>query len=148
MSRLFDPVAFFNNDLEENATVRIPNPEAQGLIGQVTKLAKVGGKSDKGDWHKLNCTIEFTDREYLAKVEGQPEKVTMTLGIMLEMNGEQIATGPNKNVRLGKFREACGVNGKPLAALIGQMARFDIKQKPHHEDPEVTVDEIVAFQPA
>lgn len=148
MSRLFDPIAFLNDDLEENATSRLPNPEGE-VIGQITKLNKVGGKSKDGnEWHKLNASVEITDPEYLAQVTGSPEKVVMTLGIMLEMNGNQIATGPNKNVRLGKLREACGVNGKPLAALMGQMVKVTIKQKPHHEDPEITTDEIVAFAPA
>lgn len=145
-TRLFDPVAFLNADLEANATKRDPLPEGT-VLGQVTKLAKKGGEGKDGNpWNRLDVSLEITDPNYLANAVGQPEKTVTTLGIMLDMNGDQIATGPNKNVRLGKFRDACGVNGKPLAALIGQMVEITIVQKPHHEDPEVTVDEIAAFR--
>lgn len=145
MARLFDPVAFLNADLDANATKRDPNPEGT-VLAQVTKLGKKAGTGKDGnEWNRLDVSLEVTDPEYLANVVGQPQKVVMTLGIMLDMNGDQIATGPNKNVRLGKFREACGVNGKPLAALVGQMVQITVIQKPHHENPEDTVDEISAF---
>ena len=149
MSRLFDPVAFLNEELAENATVRDPLPEGT-VLAQVTSLKKVDGKTKDGTgtWDKLNVSLEITDRDYLANAVGQPDKAVTTLGIMLEMNGQQIATGPNKNVRLGKFRAACGVNGKPLAALIGQMVAITIVHKPNPNDPESVLDDISAFAPA
>lgn len=142
---LFDPVAFLNEALEENATKTLPLPEGEPLA-QVTKLDFASGEKDGREWHRLDIRLEITDRDYLGDYPA--EKVSRTLGLMLEMNGNQVATGPNKNVRLGKFREACGVNGKPLGALIGQMVRVAIKQKPGFKDPTETVDDIVSFSAA
>lgn len=142
---LFDPVNLLNEDLAENATKTVPLPEGEPLA-QVTKLDFANGEKDGREWTRLDVRLEIIDQDYLA---GYPsEKVSRTLGIMLEMNGNQIATGDNKNVRLGKFREACGVNGKPLGALIGQMVRLAIKQKPGYKDPSETVDDIVSFSKA
>jgi len=149
MSRLFDPVSAQNlldGALEENATRRDPLPIGEA-IAQITEMKFVGGTSAKTgkDWNRLDCKLEITDPEYLSSVPNSPEKVYTNLGIMLDMNGGQIATGPNVNVRLGRLRSAAGVNGKPLSALNGQFIRITIGQKPHPTEPDVVLDEVTGY---
>jgi hypothetical protein len=151
MSRLFDPVSLMNANLEENATRRDPLPQGE-VLAQITKLDFKNGTISKGDragqqWDRLDCTLEITDQEYLAQYgDGTQPKATTNLGIMLEMTDVgAIATGPNKNVRLGRLREAAGVNGKPLGMLQGQFVRIKIDHKPHPTEDGVVLDEITGY---
>lgn len=154
MSRLFDPVTLLNEDLEENATKRDPLPIGE-VLAQVTKLKMSSGKIKDGerrgeDWNRLDISLEITDREYLQDYsDGTADKATTILGIMVELTPEgKIATGANKNVRLGRFREACGANGKPLSALQGQFVRLSIGRKPNPNDPSEELDEITGYTKA
>ena len=149
MSKLFDPVEAQNlmdMALEENATRRDPLPQGE-TTAQIMELKFSGGISQKtgNPWNRMDCTLEISDPEYLSQIPGSPEKATSTLGIMLDMNNGQIATGPNKNIRLGRLRAAAGVNGKPLSALQGQFIRITIGHKPHPTEPDVVLDEVTGY---
>lgn len=149
MSKLFDPVEAQNlmeMALEENATRRDPLPQGE-TTAQIMELKFSGGVSQKtgNPWNRMDCTLEISDPEYLAQIPGSPEKATTTLGIMLDMNNGQIATGPNKNIRLGRLRAAAGVNGKPLSALQGQFVRITIGHKPHPTEEGVVLDEVTGY---
>ena len=150
MSKLFDADALMNENLEANATKRDPLPVGE-TVAQIMELKMdegVSGPKSKNPgtpWARINCKLEITDPEYLSQIPGSPDKATTFLGIMLDMSDGRLATGPNKNIRLGKLRDAAGVNGKPLNMLIGQFIRIAIGHKPHHEDPEQVVDEVVSY---
>lgn len=149
MSKLFDPVEAQNlmeMALEENATRRDPLPQGE-TTAQIMELKFSGGVSQKtgNPWNRMDCTLEISDPEYLSQIPGSPEKATTTLGIMLDMNNGQIATGPNKNIRLGRLRAAAGVNGKPLSALQGQFIRITIGHKPHPTEEGVVLDEVTGY---
>lgn len=152
MSRLFDPVEAQNlmdATLEANATRRDPLPQGE-VVAQITEIKFSGGISQKtgSAWNRMDCTLEITDPEYLSQIPDSPASAKTTLGIMLDMNNGQIATGPNKNIRLGRLREAAGVNGKPLSALQGSFIRVNIGHKPHPTEPDVVLDEITAYTKA
>jgi len=149
MAKLFDPVQLLSQNFEANATRRDPLPIGE-TPAQIMELSFNSGTSNKPgkapvEWSRLDCKLEITDPEYLKGVPGQPDKAITTLGIMLDMNGPDIATGPNKNIRLGRLREACGVNGQPLGNLVGQYLRIAIGHKPHPTEPDVVLDEIVGY---
>lgn len=149
MSRLFDPVEAQNlmdQALEENATRRDPLPIGE-TVAQIMEMKFTSDVSKKTNqpWTRLDCKLEITDPEYLAMVPNAPEKVVTNLGIMIDMNNGQIATGPNKNIRLGRLRDAAGVNGKPLSALNGQFIRITIGQKPHPTEADVILDEVTGY---
>jgi hypothetical protein len=145
---LFDPAALLDQTLESNATRRDPLPVGEA-VAQITGLDLKSGTSQKGnDWTRLDVKLEITDPEYLAQIPGQPEKAFANLGIMLDMQNGSIATGPNRNIRLGRLREACGTNGKPLSAMVGNFLRISITHKPHPTDPEIVLDEVSAYTKA
>ena len=154
MSRLFDPVALANATLAANATRRTALPPGD-IIAQVTKLDFKSGKAGPNaqnpgaPWTRADWTMEITDPDYLSLCAGEPKKVVTNLGIMLDIDDNgAIATGENRNVRLGKFRDACGANGMPLSACVGQMVRIQIAQKPHPTEPGTVLDEVVAYTKA
>lgn len=154
MSRLFDPVSLLNEDLEANATRRDPLPIGE-VLAQVTKLKMTSGKVKEGDrrgeaWNRLDVTLEISDRDYLSDYgDGSQEKATTILGIMVDLTSDgKIAVGPNKNVRLGRFREACGANGRPLSQIQGQFIRLAIGRKPDPNDPQNELDEITGYTKA
>jgi hypothetical protein len=69
-------------------------------------------------------------------------------GIFVELEADgSIAGGPNKNVKLGKVREAVGQNkaGKPWAPrqLIGAgPCIIRVTQRPDKDDPEVIYNDV------
>lgn len=144
--KLFDPISLMNEVVEANATRRDPLPVGE-TTAQITKMGFSEGISKKSQqtWTRLDLTLEITDPEYLAQVPGIPDKVVTNLGIMIDMNNGSIATGANKNIRLGRLREATGTNGKPLAMMEGAFLRITIGQKPHPTEPDVVLDDVVGY---
>jgi len=145
---LFDPIAFMNENAPANATRRDPRPIGEAL-GQVTDMKVKNGIIGKGDrrgepWYRFDFTIEVSDPDYLAlrsNPTGDSEK--FTYGIMYDADETgRPKVGPNVNVALGRFRDACNANGKPYAACIGAPVRITVGQKPHPTEPDVVLDEI------
>lgn len=148
-NRLFDPVSLLNENIEANATKRTPLPIGEG-IAQITKMELKDGKAGPqaknpgAPWARLDLTLEITDPEYLKLVgDGNQEKAITFYGVMLDMQNGAIAVGPDKNIKLGKLREAAGVNGQPLNMLLGQQIRFMMGQKPHPTEPDSILSEII-----
>jgi hypothetical protein len=148
MARLFDPVAFLNETAPENATRREPRPAGE-CIGQIIALDFKSGEIKKGDrigqpWQRIDAKIEVIDPNYLSQRTYQgPPKEIFTYGMMYDADETgRPAVGPNVNVNLGRFRDACDANGKPYAACIGKMIRLNVIHKPHPEHPEVVLDEV------
>lgn len=141
---LFSPEALLNAKFESaNATRRDPLPPADAVIAQITKLDFANGESERGPWYKLNVTLSISDAEYLA--QAQRDAASITYGIMLDMTETgTFAMGPNKNVQLGKLREATGTNqpGKGLNDMIGQYVRAKIGHRPDKTDPSIVYDEV------
>src|SRR5262245_38948553 len=111
---LFDPIAFLNEEAPANATRKDPRPIGEAL-GQVTKMTPKQGIIKQGErrgetWYRFDWTIEVTDPEYL-KLRDNPvgDKETFVYGIMYDadpLTGKP-KVGPNVNVNLGRFRDAC-----------------------------------------
>jgi hypothetical protein len=140
---LFSPEALLNAKFDSaNATRRDPLPVGE-TTAQIIKLDFANGVSDRGPWYKLNVVLDIADAEYLAKAER--EKASITYGIMLDMTeGGTFAMGPNKNVQLGRLREATGTNqpGKGLNDMMGQYVRLTIAHRPDPKDPSIVYDDV------
>lgn len=141
---LFDPTSFLSSAITSSlSTKRTPLPIGE-TYGQITKVDSVSGEKNGRPWYKLNVTFEITDHDYLSQATGQPEKALLTYGILVEMEHGTLAMGPNKNVKLGRLREAAGVNqpGKSLNDLTGRVCRLSIGHRPDPNDSSVVYDEI------
>lgn len=151
MSRLFDPVEaenLLNQNMEVMDTRRTPLPQGE-TVAQIMEMKFNGGVSNKTGkpWNRLDLKLEITDQEYVSQYPGGTEagKLTTNLGLMIDMENGQVQTGPNKNIRLGRLRDAAGVNGKPLSALQGQFIRITIGHKPHPTEEGVVLDEVTGY---
>lgn len=148
---LFDPVAFMNEPAAENATRYEPRPPGEG-IGQVMELkwdsgvAGPNAKNPGAPWYRMTAVIKTEDPEYLAlRPNGGGASETFFYGIMYDADDTgRPKVGPNTNVALGRFRDACNANGKPYSAIPGSYVRFAVTQKPHHKNPGEVVDEVTS----
>lgn len=144
---LFDPANLNLGTALE--TRRQPLP-AEEVLAQITKIEPASGTVGKGPrtgeaWHKLNYTMEITDAAFLdrAKREGS---VQVTYGVMIDLTpAGQLATGPNKNIGLGKLMDAANCNqpGKnPANAPLGQWVKIRIGHRNDPDDPSIVYDEV------
>lgn len=148
MSSLFDPKSFLSATLNEaNSTKVIPLPIGE-TFGQITAMDIQTGEKDGKSWYRLSATLEITDSEYLAKWQvAGAEKAKIDYRFLLDVNeGGGIAMGPGKNVKLGRLREAAGVNqpGKSLDMMVGQIIRVSIGNRPDPNDPETIYADVTA----
>lgn len=142
---LFDAQSFLSSALTApSATRRDPLPAGE-TYGQITKQEMVTGEKDGQAWYKLNVTIAIQDQDFLQRASR--EKASITYGLMLDVtDAGTLAMGPNKNVGLGRLREATNTNqpGKSLQDMVGQYVRVQIGHRPDKNDPEVVYDDVKA----
>ncbi len=148
---LFDPTSFLNSALaDSNATKREPLPAADAVPAQIISQEMKSGEKDGRAWYKLELRLEVTDPEYLSQIAGEPAKVSLTYGIMLDVTeAGTIAMGPNRNVSFGKFREAAGINepGRAISDAVGKMVRIKIGHRLDRNDPSVVYDDVKGMIP-
>lgn len=157
MSRLFDPTPFLNENAPEGRTRKDPRPVGE-TIGQVTAIDWKSGEVKKADspnfgkpWYRMDVKLEVTDPAYLAQRTGDdlPPKEVFTYGIMYDGDERGFPkVGPNTNLQVHRFRDACNANGKPYAACIGAHLRMAIIQKPHPTQQDVVLDEVYSVTKA
>lgn len=140
MSNLFDPQSFLNSAITGALETKRTLMPVGETYGQITKIDMANGDGKDGrKWYRLDCSVEITDSAYLAPTG--LEKLNARYSVMLDLNeGGGIAMGPNKNIRLGRLREATGTNqpGKSLSDMVGQFVRLSVTHRP---DPEGKRDE-------
>lgn len=141
MTSMFDPNAFMNSTFEEaNDTVSVPIPvgEYDAVVEKVDVSAwasKDGSKSGL----KLQLIWELMSDE-VREATGR-QKNTVRQDIMLDLTeAGGLDMGKGMNVRLGKLREAVGLNqkGQPFGfpMLHGRMAKVAIKHRPGEQAGE------------
>lgn len=130
----FDPDTFMSTSFTEaNETkfVTVPEGEYQAVVDKVeanTWQSRDGSKSGL----KLDLTWKIDDQA-AADATGMANP-TVKQSIMLDMTESGgLATGPGKNINLGRLREAVGQN-KPGSAwsptmLLGQPAKVSVKHR-------------------
>jgi len=131
---MFNPETFMSTSFTEaNETkfVTVPEGEYPAVIDSVaanTWQSRDGSKSGL----KLDLQWKIDDPQ-VAEITGVASP-TVKQSIMLDMTESGgLATGPGKNINLGRLREAVNQNaaGKPWqpTMLIGQPARVSVKHR-------------------
>lgn len=149
----FDATNFMNAVFNEaNDTKLIPCPAGEFQV-QITKCEPTSGTIGKGDrtgetWAALKMTLEVND-EGVKALCGR-DKVFIGDMVLLDLTpsgGLDMSQG--KNIRLGRVREACGLNkpGQPFspAMLTGQMVKVSVKHVPGLRDPNELVAEVTGY---
>lgn len=138
----FDPDQFMQtetNDVNETTYTPIPEDEYQGVIKALESNITSGGSA------VLNITWIIDDEE-VRNFTGMPEP-TCRQSVWLDVNDNgALETGPNKNIGLGRLRDALGQNdGSPWSPnmMNGQVARVMVKQTPNKDDPTIIYSNVV-----
>lgn len=132
----FDAQSFLDaTTTDSNATSLDPIPEYE-YSAVITDVDVASGISQKNDqpWTRLDLKVEIQDPLLAEKLNRVP---VSKMGIMLDTTeGGGLATGPNKNVTLGRVREALGLNqpGQPFSPrmMIGRQCKVAIKHREYN----------------
>ena len=132
----FNPDSFLSTETEEATESKylpVPEKDYQALIDDVqAREAK--------DSQILDVTYELLGDDVKAAMN--MDKVTVRQTIFLDIENGVLETGGNKNVKLGKLREALGqnVSGQPWSPLMmkgGGPVLVKIINTPDKDDPEI-----------
>ena len=153
----FDADAFMNSvTTDVNATSLPPCPEGEysGTISDVKVsdgiVKKVGSVNLGNPWYRLDFMVETFDAAALANLEGRTSR-KIKAGIMLDLTAAGgLATGPDRNIRLGQLRAAAGLNvpGQAFSfnMLAGRTVKFYVKNTTDADDPTIVRSEAVGFK--
>jgi hypothetical protein len=152
----FDADAFMNSvTTDVNATSLPPCPEGEytGTITDVKVsdgIVKKAGPNQGNPWYRLDFMVETFDANALANLEGRSSR-KIKAGIMLDLTASGgLATGPDRNIRLGQLRAAAGLNvpGQPFSfnMLSGRSVKFFVKNTTDNDDPTIVRSEAVGFK--
>lgn len=147
MASQFDPNVFLNQQFDEaNDTKLTPCPAGETL-GMADKVEVVPWSSEaKGtNGLKLRVLWEVQD-DAIRQLLGR-DKVLVPQDIMLDLTEEGgLDMGPGKNTRLGRLREATGLNtpGEPFSfgMLQGRLAKINVKHREYQGDIFAEVDRV------
>lgn len=146
---LFDN--FINQATGELSTERLLVPPGTYNNCYVRELKVQEGTINSGDragqpWAKLLVTWVL-DHEELRK-ELDRSEVVLTQGIMLDVTADgKLDMGRGKNVRLGKFKKALGINdaNSPLSDAIQRRAILNVKHGQYNGEPQEEIASVAAL---
>lgn len=149
----FNAEAFMASTVTEvNSTKVTPWPVADYTV-QIKKIAARGGTVTKqganfgNNWASLNLTVELPKEFTPPGCNSQ-----LTSSIMLDLNesGTGLDMGEGKNVKLGRLREAAGLNvpGQPFNPLMfeGRTVVASVGQRVDETDPSIIYNEFKNFR--
>lgn len=141
----FDASNFLNTTYTTaTATAYVPVPEGvhNAIVGQID--VREGKGKDNKPYYQLIVPFLIDSaevRELLSR-----DEVKMTHRIFLDVENGVLATGPGRNVQLGRLREALGCNDEgqefTLSMLTGKAAKVSVKHRAHTERAGEVVAEI------
>jgi hypothetical protein len=145
----FDVDSFLSstiNEVNDTKIVNTPPGDYQATIGDV-KVEPWNSRDGTKSGLKLLYNAAITDPAVVAVTGRTPTKVRGEIMLDLTESGS-LDMSKGKNIRLGKLREAVGMNtaGRPFSflALDGQMLMVKVGNRPNPEDSSIVYDEIKA----
>lgn len=142
MSGMFDPDTFLDSYVEEaNETERVLIPAGVYAAFVEDVDSRSGSKEDGSPWVQL--VIKWNIEDAGVQESLNRDKVLLTDAFFIDLNDDDaIATGVNKNVRLGKLRKAVGKNDGRFSPrdLLGCRALINVKHSVNKETGNVRED--------
>jgi hypothetical protein len=133
---MFDPNQLLDMQTSDaNSTRFTPCPEGEWPATISDVLIKSGTSQKTGEaWTRLDVKWEIQGTTANSAVDR--EKIITNQGIMLNLTDSGgLVMGDGKNVRLGRLREAVGLNapGQPFSfrMLIGRSGKINVKHRPY-----------------
>lgn len=145
---MFDPNSFLDSEIKDaNSTTTVPVPmgEYQAVVKDVS-IASGTSKDTGNPWARLNVTWSIED-EAVKKLLDRKE-VTSRQAFLLDISESgALDMGVGKNVRLGRLREALGLNEKGKAfsmrMMTGRMAKVLVKHDTYEGVVRDLVDSVI-----
>lgn len=147
---MFDASNFLNTVFTDANDTKITPCPAGEYAAQIESVEPKSGQIKNGervgqDWAGLNIKYTITDPGVLALL-GR-DKVIVSDLVMLDLTpGGGLDMGPQRNIGLGRLREATGLNqpGQPFSPVmfIGKSVRVSVKHVPGFKNPADLVAEI------
>ena len=142
---VFDPDTFLHEEVEEKMEVSFtPVPEGDYPAYIETVTADIANTKN-GPRPILNFSYVITDEEMAKEMELERPTVRQTVWLDIDESG-QLSFGKNKNVRLGRIREAVGqnkagepwspgmlVNAGPVMIKVGHRYNSETGEGPYPE---------------
>lgn len=136
----FDPNAFLNNAVAEGAmeTKYVTCPPGE-YNAQIVDVAARAIKNSNGEESPIVDVIWGVSDGAVTEATGM-SMVRVRQSIFIDLTGQGgLATGPGKNVQLGRLREAVKQNDptKPwsFGMLKNAVAKIKVEQSPNAKDP-------------
>ena len=147
----FDANAFMGtsySDAAETHYTPIPESDYLAIIGSdENDLVVRSGRSDKGPWARLDVNWYIDDEELERQLSMDRIRVRQSIWLDIEGDPPHLVWGTNRNIKLGKVREAVGQNTGGdwnIAMLRGAgPALVHVVQDPSEDDPEVIYNNVV-----
>lgn len=147
---VFDPKTFGQMTFTDtNSTTSSPIPAGEWPFTISKQEITAWAKKDDPNVNGLKCTLylETTDAA-VAEATGRPKNVAR-YEMMLDLTPEGgLDFGKGMNVKLGRAREACGLNkpGNPFAfdMFIGHDVKAGIKHREYQGVPQAEVTGVIA----
>lgn len=134
----FNPDLFMQSTIEQTLDTKRELVPENDYAGTITKLEASGGTISKGDrtgepWGAIKIFVTMTLPSDVAARVGREKKTVSTM-IFLDLDPQTggLAIGKGKNVDLGKWMEAAGINqlsNKNPAMLEGRDVKVRIKHR-------------------
>jgi len=146
----FDPESFMQQEMTGQMETRYTPVPANDYTSTIDDVVV----RETADGTKILDVTHLIHDSQLAEDMGM-EKLFVRQGIFLDIEpGGNIAIGPNKNVKLGRLREAVGQN-TPSTWSFGLLKgagplRISVSIKPDKEDPSIQynrVDKTLPLEP-
>ena len=138
----FDPQSFLNDQsvdgkLETQFTP-IPAREYIALIQKI-EARQMAKTSEPGEWTVADFTLAIDDAA--AKEATGLANPTLRDSVFLDIDPatNKLAQGKNKNIALGRYLEATGLNGQvgnPFQMLLGKMVKIQVVVEPDKKNAQ------------
>lgn len=144
---MFDPQSFIDASITESLDTKvIPCPQGE-FLGVIDKFAPEQWKSSDGTKSGIKLTVDWLIEDQSVKDFLARDTVKVRQQIFLDITDDgKLETGPQKNIGLGRLREAVGMNTPGQAfsfgMLAGAMAKVNVTHRPDPKDAENVFAEI------
>lgn len=120
MTGEFNPDLLLDQDVDafDTSYTLIPAGDYEAMVDTGANAVKVsrGARDDGSHWYSAQLSWKLVDPDPELKKELQRDDVYVSQSFFLDVNDSdgkfELETGPNKNIKLGKTRDALGLNEK------------------------------------
>jgi hypothetical protein len=144
---MFDPQSFLDAQITDSLDTKvIPCPQGE-FVGVIDKITPEQWKSGDGTKSGYKLSIDWLIEDQGVKDFLKRDTVKVKQQIFLDISDDgKLETGAQKNIGLGRLREAVGMNNAGQAfsfgMLPGSMAKVNVTHRPDPKDAENVFAEI------